>query len=319
MLERNAAGGAPRLFFIVGPARSGSTLLERLLNGHSRIFIPPETEFFILLKQRGLLEGTFATAAARAFLAYYLDSRPARLLGIAGVPGMADRLLRDAQSWQQVFLNLLEITAEGDPRPLRGEKTPHHLRCADYLLAAFPGARFIAMIRDGRAVVRSRLHHPRWEHNLLDGARRWAGDARRIDALLRGPHRHRVLLLRYERLVAQPHAELQRVCTFLGESFEPAMLAGSASVPPRFEAYYRQPWMARSTSTIDPSRVHAWQADLTPAALALVEREAGPELERFGYPRLAPPGAPWRSLWWREWLRHAAALGRRGLGRLVRV
>jgi hypothetical protein len=293
-------------FFIVGTARSGTTLLERLLNRHSRVFIPPETAFFILLKRRGMLSRDFSLKAMRKFLGYYLSRRPARFLGLHAIPEIEERLLAGAGSCQDVFLNLLGLIAGEDHTPVLGEKTPHHLRCADYLIRAFPDTRIIGMIRDGRAVVRSRLEHPYWEHNLLGASRQWAADARRLDGILRGVHADRVLLVFYEKLVAEPEKELRKICQFLDEKFEPSMLDETPSIPRRFEEYYRQPWMERSVSGIDVTRAHSWQEKYTPAELALVEHELGRDLLRFCYPLVGRPSVPWRRLWIREWLRHHA-------------
>ena len=37
---------ASTLFFVVGPSRSGTTLLQAMLNAHSRLCVPLETYFF---------------------------------------------------------------------------------------------------------------------------------------------------------------------------------------------------------------------------------------------------------------------------------
>jgi hypothetical protein len=293
-------------FFIVATARSGTTLLERLLNRHSRVFIPPETAFFTLLKRRGMLTREFSPDSMRQFLDYYLSRRPARFLGLHAMPGVEERLLHGARSCRDVFLNLLGLVAGEDQSTVLGEKTPHHLRCADYLVSTFPDTRIIGMIRDGRAVVRSRLEHPCWEHNLLGASRQWAADARRLDEILGGMHTDRVLLVFFEKLLAEPEQELRRICQFLGEEFEPSMLDQTPSVPGRFEEYYRQPWMEKSVSRIDVTRAHSWQETYTPAELALVEHELGEDLLRFRYPLMGPPSASWRRLWLREWVRHHA-------------
>lgn len=292
-------------FFIVGSPRSGTTLLERLLSRHSQIFVSPETEFFFVLQQRGYLNEPFSRQRLREFLPGYLERRPAQLIGLADIERLEETLLDDdPQSYADVFRSLLALIAGPEGARVRGEKTPHHLRCLDYILDAFPRSPIIAMVRDGRAVVRSRLEHPRWEHNLLDASRRWAGDARILRRVLRTEERWRLLPVSYERLVTDPEAVLVEACAFLGERFETTMLEPEPDQPARFEAYYGQPWMSRSVRGIDPSRADSWRGEYTPAALAVVEHEIGGELKALGYARLADPDTHWRGLWAREWLRH---------------
>lgn len=306
-------------FFIVGSPRSGTTLLERLLSRHSRIFVSPETKFFFLLAQLGYTEEPFSEARLREFLVRYVEQRPAQLIGLHHMDDLPERLLASRpKSYGDVFMALLELLAGADAKPVRGEKTPHHLRCLDYIMQSFTRAPILAMIRDGRAVVRSRLEHPRWEHNLLDASRRWAGDARILRRLLRTEERWRVLSVSYERLVTHPEAVLVEVSAFLGERFEPGMLDDDPDRPRRFEAYYGQPWMSRSVHGIDPSRADSWRSEYTPAALAVVEHELGEELRALGYAQLADPDAHWRALWTREWLRHQGFRARRRLLRAHR-
>jgi hypothetical protein len=310
----------PEPFFIVGSPRSGTTLLERLLSRHSRIFVSPETEFFFLLSQLGYTEAPFSEARLREFLARYRERRPAQLIGLHHMDDLPDRLLADGpRDFGDVFVKLLEVLAGGpDAKPVRGEKTPHHLRCLDYIMQSFTRAPIIAMIRDGRAVVRSALDHPRWERNLLGASRQWAGDARILRRVLRTEERWRVLSVSYERLVTNPEAVLVEVCAFLGERFEPGMLDDDPDRPRRFEVYYGQPWMSRSVQGIDPSRADSWRSEYSPAALALVEHELGEELRALGYAELADPEASWRGLWAREWLRHQGFRARRRLMRPLR-
>lgn len=301
-------------FFIVGSPRSGTALLQRLLARHSRIFVAPETEFFYQLRHFGYADAPFSEDRLRAFLARYVECRPAQLIGLHRMAELPERLLAEQPgSYGEVFRALVDLLAGPDGKPVRGEVTPHHLRCLDDIMQAFSRAPIIAMVRDGRAVVRSRLEHPNWEHNLLDAARRWAGDVRILRRLLRTEERWRVLCVSYERLVTDPEAILVEVCAFLGERFEPAMLEEDVNRPRRFEAYYGQPWMSRTVRGIDPARADSWRNEYSPAALAVVERELGDELRALGYARLADPDTHWRTLWTREWLRHQGFRARRRL------
>lgn len=83
-------------------------------------------------------------------------------------------------------------------------------------------SRFIHLIRDGRAVAASRLRKlPKVTMGHV--ARQWAHNVRRSQRLLRRcPGRKTELI--YERIQADPEAELKRLCAFLEFDFEPGML-----------------------------------------------------------------------------------------------
>lgn len=293
-----------RFFFIVASPRSGTTLLERLLNKHSRLFVPPETAFFSLLKEKDLLDQKFNVNSMSSFLRFYLENRS--YLNLDKVDGVEQLLLHEANSYSDVFLNLVGLLQEvaGEEKPHTGEKTPHHLRCANYLLKAFPEACILGVVRDGRAVVRSRMTNPTWEHNLVASANIWRSDASLLRNIKSGIHGERVHIIRYEQLISEPETVLKGVCAFLGEEFEPAMLEGDGNVSITYADYYQRPWMVKSTSSIDSSRAAAWVHEYSQSELALVEHIMERELRYLSYEPSAAPCARWRILFMKEWLRH---------------
>jgi hypothetical protein len=295
----------PSPFFIIASPRSGTTLLERLLNKHTKICIPPETAFFSLLRSRGLLGKTNSTQSIKEYVEWYLTSKPANLLGVNDMPNIQQLVLANAESISDAFTNLLTQVCEANERQRLGEKTPHHIKCIDYIMEIFPDSPVILMIRDGRAVVNSRMNQPNWETNLIGASRAWKQDVKRYERLISGPYADRVLVVKYEDLVIDPERILRETCTFLNEEYEPEMLQQDSSETTRFEQYYQQDWMVKSTKTIDPRCALNWQNELTTNQLALVENEIGKELQELGYTvERSPKFSKWYGLWIQEWVRH---------------
>jgi hypothetical protein len=168
------------------------------------------------------------------------------------------------------------------------EKTPKHFRYIDLLEQAVPGVRFIHLVRDGRDVVAS----------LVDRARRFPdreGFAKQsdpavaaalwneaINVVARCQGRPNHLVVAYEDLVGVPERELRRVCEWLGEAFEPAMLESSDV------ATFVRPdesWKAGAAGPIAPP------ASKFEATLSVREREvAQRHLELGRYADLLPEG-----------------------------
>ena len=96
-------------FFIVGSPRSGTTLLEQLVNRHSRLYIPPETAFFHLLSRHGQLVSETAGERIASFVQTYLHSSAAEMLNLGHDATVQKELLENARCYADVFYNLLKL------------------------------------------------------------------------------------------------------------------------------------------------------------------------------------------------------------------
>jgi hypothetical protein len=211
-------------FFVLGAARSGTTMLRLMLNRHSRLAIPFESHFlrqiFAELPTHRPLETQEAERMAdlvtgeRNFRSWHLDPEQVRQELIRRAPAPLAELV-DA-------LFRMEIAVSGKPR--WGDKTPLYYVCWRQLMALFPGSRVIHLIRDGRDVDLS-LERVGWHGpTAFDRARYWRERVEMAQAAAHelGPERN--LIIRYEELVLDTQATLERVCDFLEETFEPGML-----------------------------------------------------------------------------------------------
>jgi len=211
-------------FFVLGAARSGTTMLRLMLNRHSRLAIPFESHFLrqILaefstdrpLEPHEAARMADIVASERNFRSWHLEPGQVRreLVGRAPAPlaELVDALYR------------MEIARSEKPR--WGDKTPYYYICWRQLMELFPGSRLVHIVRDGRDVNLS-LEKVGWHGpTASDRARYWkervemACDADRE----LGPKRN--LIVRYEDLVLNTRETLEAVCDFLRETFESGML-----------------------------------------------------------------------------------------------
>ncbi len=299
-------------FFIVGSGRSGTTLLRSLLAAHSRLAVTPETHFMKRADRDGALEGP----APDDFDGFWRDlvrwSR-FRDTGLAPEDVLARIDAAGRRDFRTVFAAMLDSYGAAMGKPRIGEKTPGHYRYLDRLFEWFPGTRILAVRRDPRDVVASHLAAP-WVTDQMAPGRLGAPFVRRLrafhvaerallwreangeilDGAAADPRMHVVV---YESLVARPETEMRRVCAFLGETFEPGVLAPRTGDPLLKTARTRAKWgewtgthHARASAPVSSGSVGRWRERLSPAEAALIEAICGPAMIRHGYRPEMPRG-----------------------------
>ena len=263
-----AAGRNNAPFFVVGSGRSGTTLLQSILNGHSRLYIPPETHFIEALAAGLPLSDPLTAEQVQdavdritthwRWSANKIDSSELLAEAVAlDRPRMAD------------ILNIIyqqHLRRTGKPR--WGDKTPRYIRYVPQILAIYPDARFIHLIRDGRDVAIS-MANVNWGPSY-DRDFAWARAVRLGIDYRNAPFAQRILEVRYEDMVHDLEATVRRACAFIGEEFEPSMLdwhrqidAGLSTGDHRLHGKLYQP--------ILPDAVGVWRSKLTTTENFLIE------------------------------------------------
>jgi len=271
-----ASGAAPAAAvvkcFVVGCPRSGTTLLSVMLGRHSRLAMTPETAFY------SEIAPTLASPGCpplREILAGWsrlpeLGLEPDAVVGRCGgheTPG-------------RVLAAILALYAQRCDKPHCGEKTPGHLGHLDALMADFPAAKIIVIIRDGRDTALSIAALPWWSDTIAAAADTWRNAARIARAALaRDPAR--VIGVRYEDLVHKPQTELARLMDFVGLAFEPRQL--DASIVSPVVLARSLPWKGRALAPIDHTRVGRWRLPAHAEHASFLNTALADELVFFGY------------------------------------
>lgn len=91
--------------------------------------------------------------------------------------------------------------------------------------------------------------------------------------------------LQFEALISSPEQELEKLCQFLGEEFEPQML--DTSQTGKTLNRRNVSWKSKSSQPIDHSRTQVWRRELAVEENQLAEALVGKQLTEYGYPRAA--------------------------------
>lgn len=211
-------------FFVLGAARSGTTMLRLMLNRHSRLAIPFESQFLRQILAEMPTDRPLEPHEAARTADLVVGEKNFRTWHLAPAQ-VRQELLRVAPAPLSVLVDaLFRMEIAGSAKPRWGDKTPHYYDCWRPLMGLFPGSKLIHIVRDGRDVSRS-LEKVGWHGPTeSDRARYWQQRVEMAHAAARelGPERN--LIIRYETLVLETRATLETVCDFLEESYEPAMV-----------------------------------------------------------------------------------------------
>jgi hypothetical protein len=278
-------------FFIIGSGRSGTTLLRLILAGHSRIHIPPETWFILTLVEELPLETILTLPQVERAVSIMTSDYRWPDMDIA--PEVLHRqavTLKDPRLVDIIDLVYREHLARtGKPR--FGDKTPAYFMIVPQLATLYPGARFIHLIRDGRDVAISLIDLD-YEHYYQEDFE-WTIVMHKRGALLDSHYSSQILEVKYEDLVADPSATVQRICAFLNEQFEPAMLDWTPllDMVPECERHIH-PKLSRP---ITGDRVGVWRTRLSAFECFAMEACLWRDLVQLDY-QLRFSGACWRPL-----------------------
>jgi len=292
-------------FFILGHARSGTTLLMRLARLHPEVHCNYQAHFF---------------------------SRKPMLKSLVDSPEAEEWLTRKSNRWNQgrdlspLVLRaaadfIMERDAAREGKSIIGDKSPSstiHAQVVRDAHALYPDAKIIYIVRDGRDVLiserfRNFVEESKFltaedkriisdlktdsapfsdgrrsiftETSIRNIAKRWADDLHEIDSEGVKLYGEKYISLRYEDLLTQPFVEMSRLWKFLSvkkisKTLEKQLLDEMSSNPD-------EEWQAKRNegiaSFLPKGQAGNWQRLFTARDKALFKEVAGEMLVKWGY------------------------------------
>jgi hypothetical protein len=272
--------------FVVGCPRSGTTLLQRLLDAHPQLAVINETLWITREAKRPVTP----ELVSRLF-----ENRRFQRLELPR--GQVEQLLQGNGSvlYARFVSGVFDLYGRSQGKRLVGDKSPGYVRKIPMLRALFPEAKFVHLIRDGREVwlsvagwkkgERSAGRFATWKADPLATTALWWERSVRLGreaGASLGPSLYREV--RYDDLVQDPERECHALCAFLGLDYDDAMLRfheGRARYEPGLPT--KRAWLPPLPGVRD------WGAEMPAGDVERFEATAGELLDELGYPRLHRP------------------------------
>jgi hypothetical protein len=275
------SAGAPagtslaRPILVGGCPRSGTTLVGAMLGVGPDVLTVPEADFkWSLLRGASVVDGMLDRARVvavlegdRRFARWAVDARDLPATGTASYAQVLDDVVR------------VHGGRVGKPAPrVWVDHTPWNLKYAGTLAALLPSARFVHVVRDGRAVAAS-VRRLDWGPTTIDAAATWWAAHVAMGLAAEQALADRVVRVRYEDLVRDPEGTLPGLQSALG-------LPSDATAVTRRE-FAVDAYSLRQHRLVDgppdATRVDAWVSALTSRQIETFERRTGDLLALLGY------------------------------------
>lgn len=221
-------GESYKPYFIIGSGRSGNTLLRKIINNHSKIFIPPETyvmgESIKLYKENKNMEWTNLVKLIYSqyqfhpeFDTFNLKSLNSLVQNMASLPTEKRSLAKVFDGFYSKYKEVHNIKS-----PIWCDKTPLNTLYIFDIIKVFPEAKFIHIMRNPYDVIPSYLNSGIYT-NLKDASMRWRVSIE-ISQKFAKKYSNLYYEIHYENLVKNTRNEIEKLCEFMKIEFEENML-----------------------------------------------------------------------------------------------
>ena len=292
MTKNHKIVSVPPPIFVLGPPRSGTTLVAKILGRHSRIFMPGETHFFddIYSRRRelGRLQNADSTesviARLRTLYARY-NERPdqARVESLMREREAIEQL-RACRSYDEILSRFMELQMRLSGKARWGNNVPKDIFHVEEIMSFYPAAKIVVCVRDVRDFLCS--YQNKWTTASEENGSRlkdlyhpvltsllWRASVKRIARLVALLPPENLRIVGYEKLVKDTTAVVRDLCRFIGENFEEGML----NVDEHNSSF------AVRQNGIYSSSVGRWRRTLTNEEVYIAQRITKKYLDKLGY------------------------------------
>lgn len=264
------------LIFIIGVGRSGTSLLQSMLNAHDNVAFIPETHFlrkYVFKENKKISSKNISDF--RQELEADKDFLRARI--------KPEEILEIGNNCLNTYSLLLDNYLKVKKKTLIGDKDPRNIDFIPQLKNFFPSSKVIHIIRDPRDVVLSRTK--------ADWSKGWPLSLHAYmynTQITRGRKSGRKLFhdnyfeVYYEDLIQQPEKELEQICFFLNIPFDKKMLNFGLSAKELVDKSEIH-WKKETFGPLLSSNKGKWRKAFNESQIDLIQRVCKSSLKKLPY------------------------------------
>lgn len=292
--------------FIGGDGRSGTTLLNIILNCHPELSVAPELHFagekilnlgkysldcLELIRGGGKLptgQRAVDNPEWKPGIQFVLRTQRTGLTLDEIEKGILEAI-EDTQSELVDFpdrCNLVQrlgrTLRDNDLKKRWGFKIMREIRNPSKYTEQWPGCQIIHIIRDGRDVAASQMtEHSSWGYGEASkAAENWV---KLINDARENSNSSSYIEIKYEDLVLSTHETLEKLCVFLCVEFSELMLSHQKQDHRFYKTKVAHPSRKRTMQAVDGKAIGRYSRDLTREQIKVFEKSAGKMLESLQY------------------------------------
>lgn len=285
-----------KLVFAGGCPRSGTMMLGAILAGSPEVIAVPASDFKVPILKRKL---ELNSSTVREILDE-VNSNPRFKLWEMPIKAVSEEEMFQSRSpnTPDIFTWLFQEYAKFKGKTGSGvllDRTPNNVTCVQLLLEAFPEAKFLHLVRDGRGVAASVLPLDWGPVTIQAAAELWL---KRLSfgLAVELAHPSRVMRVKYEDILSSPDTTIKKICDWTGIPFEQKMITCSGLQVPNYTKNAHK----LIGKGIVSGRATAWKKSLTPDQIREFEYWTLDMLPLLDYELEYPDAPPFQRTIWQK-------------------
>ncbi|GJL57074.1 MAG: hypothetical protein NPIRA02_42060 [Nitrospirales bacterium] len=283
------------MIIIVGVGRSGTSLLQSMLNAHSEIGVLPEIKYFRRFLFSKSLERFRKKNGTRALIQFLGNDSLLSRLNVDFSKFIEWENLADRSLDLKIFDCIAEEYLGKEGKTILGYKDPRCIENLRQIKAWFPNAYVIHIIRDPRDILLSKTKAD-WSksrswflHILINQLQLQLG--------LNSGYlfKERYIEIHYEALLREPEQSLRSLCEKLGVIYEDSMLEFSHSATKLVSPDEMQ-WKKETLGPLLQDNIRKWEGELSCLQIGSVEELVGSAFEHYNYQKTCSTLTPWQTV-----------------------